>query len=49
MRRDANMQPIVHIVDDDDSLLCALDSLLRSIGLQTRTYGSVREKSNSVR
>lgn len=43
MQHDANMQPIVHIVDDDDSLRRALDSLLRSVGLQTRTYGSVQE------
>jgi FixJ family two-component response regulator len=43
MQHDANMQSIVHIVDDDDSLRCALDSLLRSVGLQTRTYGSAQE------
>ena len=34
---------IVHIVDDDDSLRRAVDSLCRSVGLQTRTYGSARE------
>jgi FixJ family two-component response regulator len=43
MQHDANLEAIVHIVDDDDSLRRALDSLLRSVGLQTRTYGSVRE------
>lgn len=35
--------PIVHIVDDDASLRGAIDSLLRSVGLKTRTYGSARE------
>lgn len=35
--------PIVHIVDDDASLRRAIDSLLRSVGLKTRTYGSARE------
>jgi FixJ family two-component response regulator len=34
---------IVHIVDDDESLRRAVDSLCRSIGLQTRTYGSAQE------
>jgi FixJ family two-component response regulator len=43
MQHDTNMQSIVHIVDDDNSLRSALDSLLRSVGLQTRSYGSVRE------
>ncbi|WP_432240140.1 response regulator transcription factor [Herbaspirillum robiniae] len=32
--------PIVYIVDDDDSLRGALDSLLRSVGLQVRGYAS---------
>jgi len=35
--------PIVHIVDDDDSLRFGLDSLLRSVGLTARTYGSTDE------
>lgn len=34
---------IVYIVDDDESLRCAVDSLCRSIGLRTRTYASARE------
>jgi FixJ family two-component response regulator len=34
---------IVHIVDDDESLRRAMDSLCRSVGLQTRTYGSAQE------
>jgi FixJ family two-component response regulator len=40
MRQDLNEKPVVHIVDDD-SLRFALDSLFRSVGLQTRAYGSV--------
>ncbi len=39
--------PIVHIVDDDASLRGAIDSLLRSVGLRTRTYGSAREVLDS--
>jgi FixJ family two-component response regulator len=34
---------VVHIVDDDESLRRAVDSLCRSVGLQTRTYGSAQE------
>jgi FixJ family two-component response regulator len=34
---------VVHIVDDDESLRRAMDSLCRSIGLRTRTYGSAGE------
>jgi FixJ family two-component response regulator len=33
---------VVHIVDDDESLRHAVDSLCRSVGLQTRTYGSAQ-------
>jgi FixJ family two-component response regulator len=32
---------IVHIIDDDESLRAALDGLLRSMDLKTRTYRSV--------
>lgn len=32
----------VHIVDDDESMRLALDSLFRSVGLATRLYGSAR-------
>jgi len=35
--------PLVHIVDDDDSLRQGLASLLRSVGLNARTYNSTRE------
>ena len=34
---------IVHIVDDDESLRRAVDSLCRSVGLLTRSYASARE------
>lgn len=43
MRQELNEKPIVHIVDDDGSLRSALDSLFRSVGLQTRAYGSAIE------
>ena len=33
-------QAIVHIVDDDASLADSLGSLFRSVGLESRTYGS---------
>lgn len=34
---------IVHVIDDDESMRNALDSLLRSVGLDVLTYGSTRE------
>jgi FixJ family two-component response regulator len=34
---------VVHIVDDDESLRRALDHVFRSVGLETRTYGTARE------
>jgi FixJ family two-component response regulator len=40
MPQDPNDRPIIHIVDDDDSLCCGLDSLFRSVMLQTRSYRS---------
>jgi FixJ family two-component response regulator len=43
MLQQANDTPVVHIVDDDESLRRALDSLLRSVGLSTKTYGTARE------
>src|SRR5262245_50415644 len=33
---------VVHIVDDDESLRRAVDSLCRSVGFETRTYGSAQ-------
>ena len=35
--------PLVHIIDDDVSLSCALDSLFRSVGIATRLYGSAQD------
>jgi FixJ family two-component response regulator len=43
MSLETNEGALVHIVDDDESLRRALDRLFRSVGLQTRTYGSARE------
>ncbi|MGA2126995.1 MAG: response regulator [Xanthobacteraceae bacterium] len=43
MPHTANDGAVVHIVDDDESLRLALDSLFRSVGLQTRLHGSVPE------
>jgi FixJ family two-component response regulator len=34
---------VVHIIDDDESMRAALDSLLRSVGLGTCAYASVSE------
>jgi FixJ family two-component response regulator len=34
---------LVHIIDDDSSLRRVLDSLFRSVGLATKSYGSVHE------
>ena len=36
-------KPVVHIVDDDESLRLAVDSLCRSVGLRTRAYASAQE------
>lgn len=35
--------PLVHILDDDTSMRDAMSSLLRSVGLDVRTHGSVHE------
>jgi FixJ family two-component response regulator len=34
---------VVHVIDDDDSLRAALDSLFRSVGLATRLYATAQE------
>jgi FixJ family two-component response regulator len=34
---------IIHIIDDDESMRAALDSLLRSVGLVTRAHASVKD------
>jgi FixJ family two-component response regulator len=43
MPRQMIEKPVVHIVDDDESLRLAVDSLCRSAGLGTRTYASAHE------
>jgi FixJ family two-component response regulator len=43
MPQQATEKTVVHIVDDDESLRFTVDSLCRSVGLQTRTYGSGQE------
>jgi FixJ family two-component response regulator len=40
-------QPIVYVVDDDRSLRVALEDLLASVSLRTRSFGSVQEFLNS--
>ena len=42
-REDAESPGLVYIVDDDDAMRLALDSLFRSVGLETRAYGSAAE------
>lgn len=34
-------EPVIHVIEDDTSLRDALESLFQSVGLSTRTYGSV--------
>jgi FixJ family two-component response regulator len=43
MSQQAIETAVVHIVDDDESLRRTVGSLCRSVGLQTRTYGSAQE------
>src|ERR1700704_3298522 len=43
MSQPTDEKSIVHIVDDDESLRRAMDSLCRSVGFATRTYGSAQE------
>ena len=38
-----NENAIVHVIDDDESLRGAVSGLLASVGIQARTYGTVRE------
>jgi FixJ family two-component response regulator len=42
-QHDTKESSVVHIVDDDESLRRTLGILLRSVGLATKAYGSVRE------
>lgn len=43
MNTPAESQPIVIVIDDDNDVREAVADLLRSIGLQTKLFGSVRE------
>ncbi|UGX91122.1 response regulator [Bradyrhizobium barranii subsp. barranii] len=43
MTQPANEHPVVHIIDDDESVRLMLDSLLRSVRLTVRTYSSTQE------
>ena len=43
MPQETHEKASVHIVDDDESVRRALDSLFRSVGLETRMYGSAGE------
>jgi FixJ family two-component response regulator len=38
-----NAKTIVHVIDDDESMRAAVNLLLKSIGLDCRTYESVRQ------
>jgi FixJ family two-component response regulator len=49
MVQESKDRPVVHIVDDDESLRASLDSLFRSVGIQTRTYGSASEFVDAAR
>src|SRR6202034_3157443 len=40
MRSTSEEKPLVHVVDDDDSMRSALESLFGSVGIQTRTYAT---------
>ena len=39
----SDQNAIVHVVDDDSSMREALQDLLLSIGLETRTYATARD------
>jgi FixJ family two-component response regulator len=38
---------IVHVVDDDGAMRCALEGLFETVGFETRTYGTAREFLNA--
>src|SRR5580700_8959445 len=40
MRSTSEEKPLVHVVDDDDSMRSALESLFSSVGIQTHTYAT---------
>ena len=41
--------PVVFVIDDDESIRELLDSLLRSVGLEVRSFGSTQEFLSSKR
>ena len=41
--QEIHQMTVVHVIDDDESLRRALDRVLRSVGLQSRTYGTALE------
>jgi FixJ family two-component response regulator len=43
MTQAADDTPVVHIIDDDDSVRLMLDSLLRSVRFNVRSYNSTQE------
>jgi FixJ family two-component response regulator len=43
MTQAPEIAPVVHIIDDDDSVRLMLDSLLRSVRINVRTYSSPQE------
>jgi len=43
MPQKVSERAIVHVIDDDESVRHALDRTFRSVGLETRTYGTARE------
>ena len=42
-RDEQGMDALVHIIDDDESIRAALDSLFRSVGMATRLHRSAQE------
>lgn len=48
-RADYGMDSLVHIIDDDESIRNALDSLFRSVGLKTQLHGSAQEFLEATR
>lgn len=49
IKKDVQEQPIVFIVDDDAAVRNALSSLIRSVGLQAKVFGSAKEFLQSDR
>lgn len=43
MPYEVSERAVVYIIDDDESLRLALDRMFRSVGLETRTYGTARD------